>query len=119
MSLNKFLNTAYLYPRKSGAPLQTDWIKPEFRNVIVTLHMDMWWFHTISRIEKETVWAGSQDRWHELKRLRHAVHFWHIRVHDIPRLSTGHINIPLGLIPARIVKTARIHDPEVRRGAVR
>ena len=57
--------------------------------------------------------------WHELKRLRHAVHFWHIRMHDIPRLSTGHINIPLGLIPARIVKTARVQDPEVRRGGVR
>ena len=64
MGDENFLQTSDLRPGKSAASLEADRIKPELRNHVLPLNMNMRWFLTIPSIEKEPVWADSQYRWH-------------------------------------------------------
>jgi len=47
-----------------AAALQSNGIKPEFCKAISTLNMNMEWLMPITRIEKETIWPGSEYSWH-------------------------------------------------------
>lgn len=64
VSIDKLLNTANFRPRKTTATLQPTRVKPELRDVIVTLDVNMWGFIPIPRIEEETIWSDSEYRWH-------------------------------------------------------
>ena len=42
---------------KSAASLQSDGIEPDFRNLVVALHMHMRRLFSIAGVEEETVWT--------------------------------------------------------------
>jgi hypothetical protein len=61
---NHTLYSTNLCPVKAAAALQSNGIKPEFRKAVSTLNMHMEWLIPITRIEKETIWPGSEYCWH-------------------------------------------------------
>jgi hypothetical protein len=52
---HQFLNLTYLWPGKSTAPLQPDWIQPELSHLFLALNMDMRRFLPIARVKEKTV----------------------------------------------------------------
>lgn len=54
-------NPCNLDARKTTAALQPNGIKPELRNAVVSLHMNVLWFVAVTRIEEESVRARPQN----------------------------------------------------------
>lgn len=64
VSVDKLLDTANFCPGKAATTLQPTRVKPELRDVIITLNVNMWRFILIPRIEEKTIWSDSEYRWH-------------------------------------------------------
>ena len=64
MITEESLDASKLGARKSSVALQSDRIKPELRQLVIMLNMNMWRLITISCIKKETVWPDSENGWH-------------------------------------------------------
>ena len=64
VSVDKLLDAANSCPGKTATTLQPTRVKPELRDVIVTLDVNMWGFVPIPSIEEETIWPDSKYRWH-------------------------------------------------------
>jgi len=60
----KLVDSTNLPARKPSTPVQSDRVKPELCQLVLTLDMDMRGFIVISRIEEETIWPDSQNCWH-------------------------------------------------------
>jgi len=60
----KFVDSTNLPARKPSTPVQSDRVKPELCQLVLTLDMDMRGFITIPRIEEETIRPDPQNRWH-------------------------------------------------------
>ena len=67
MICDNAMNSGYLCPAKSPASLEPNWIKPEFRYLIITLDMHVLRLIAITRIEKEPIRANSQYSRHKRK----------------------------------------------------
>ena len=67
MLFDQLLNPLDLDSPESTTPLQPDWVEPELREVVVTLHVDMRWFIAVTSIEEEPIRAKSQRGWHVAK----------------------------------------------------
>jgi hypothetical protein len=65
MVFDNTLYTTNFRSAKSAALLQSDGIKPKFRELILSLNVNMWWFLPVASIEKETIGACSEHGWHE------------------------------------------------------
>jgi len=64
MLFNHTLYPTNLWSVEPAAALQSNGIKPEFCKALSTLNMNMEWLMPITRIEKETIWPGSEYCWH-------------------------------------------------------
>jgi len=64
MVIHKLVDSTNLRAGKSSTPLQSDRVKPELCQFVLTLYMDMRRFIPIPCIEEETVWPDSQNCWH-------------------------------------------------------
>ena len=64
VSVDQLLDTVNFCPGKATTTLQPTRIKPELRDVIVTLDVNMRGFIPIPSIEEKTVWPDSEYRWH-------------------------------------------------------
>jgi hypothetical protein len=51
--------------RKASTSFQADWIEPNFSFAIITFHMYVARFITVTGIEEKSVWANSQDGRHQ------------------------------------------------------
>jgi hypothetical protein len=61
---NHTLYPTNLCPVKPTTALQSNGVQPEFCKAISTLNMNMEGLTPITRIEKETIWPGSEYCWH-------------------------------------------------------
>lgn len=59
------LDSPEFLAREASASLETDWIEPKLRFVIITFDMHVWRFITITGIEEESVWTNSQNGGHQ------------------------------------------------------
>ena len=57
MLFDEPLNPLDLDSPESTTALQPDWIEPELCEVVVTLHVGVWWFIAITSIEEEPIRA--------------------------------------------------------------
>ena len=57
----KFVDSTNLPAREPSTPVQSDRVKPELCQFVLTLHVDMRGFIMISRIEEETIWPDPQN----------------------------------------------------------
>jgi len=62
--LDHLLHLAKFGTAKAPTPLKTYWIKPEFRDVLISLNMHMGWFAAITGIKEKTIRADSVNCWH-------------------------------------------------------
>lgn len=62
--IHKSLNPIYLRRRKPPTSLQPDRVKPELRNFVLPLNMDMRRFISIASVEEKAVGTGPQYCWH-------------------------------------------------------
>jgi hypothetical protein len=58
------LDAPNLCTRKSSVALQSDRVKPELRQLVIMLNMNMGRLITISCVKKEPVWPDSENGWH-------------------------------------------------------
>jgi hypothetical protein len=58
------LNASDLGTRKSSVALQSDEVKPELRQLVIMLNMNMRGLITISCVKKEPIWSDSENGWH-------------------------------------------------------
>jgi len=59
------LDLPQLFSRKAPASFKADWIEPNLRFAIITFHMYVWRFITVTGIEEESKWANSQNGRHQ------------------------------------------------------
>ena len=64
MLVYKLVDSTNLRARKSSTSVQSDRVKPELCQVVLTLYMDMRWFIAIPCVEEETIWPDPQSCWH-------------------------------------------------------
>ncbi|MEX5219432.1 MAG: hypothetical protein NW701_16505 [Nitrospira sp.] len=60
VKVDKFLDSVQFRPRKTAAFLESDWIKPKFRDIAFALNMYMKWFITVTCIKEEAIGPYSQ-----------------------------------------------------------
>ena len=60
------LNAPQLGPPEAAAPLQPDWVQPEFCYVLISLNMNVFLLVSIASIEEEPVRALAEDGRHLL-----------------------------------------------------
>jgi hypothetical protein len=64
MVIEDSLNTSDLGARESSVALQSDGVKPELRQLVIMLNMNMRRLIMISCVEKEPIWSDSENGWH-------------------------------------------------------
>jgi hypothetical protein len=64
MLYNNLLNASDLRPRKTTTPLQSNRVKPEFCDPILTFYVHMRRFGSIASIKEKPKRTDSQDGWH-------------------------------------------------------
>src|SRR5438105_857729 len=64
MLLDKRLNTFEFFAIESPMALQPNWIKPEFRLIVIALNVDVRRLAAITRVKEKPVRPGSQYRRH-------------------------------------------------------
>ena len=64
MFVNYTINPIDLVSTKSTTLLQANRFQPELSHFVITLHMDMRWLLAVSRINKQSIWTNTQQRWH-------------------------------------------------------
>ena len=55
VKVDDFLDSVQVRPRKTAAFLESDWIKPKFRDIAFALDMYVRWFIAITCIKEEAI----------------------------------------------------------------